>query len=212
MIILTAPSTGRCLCMNGGKCRCGKRMCALVFGYSSLLWRGLFCFPLRIRSHTPYTVAMTSIAFSDIYVQLFLAMALGMILGVERFVAHKTAGMRTYTLVSMGSALFVIISRLVVAQFASVQTFDPLRIAAQVVAAAGFLGVGAIFRTEQGVAGVTTASGLWVAAGIGMACGFGLYQLAVLVAGLGLFTFIVLWFIEKQIRKIPIGEKEQKPL
>jgi putative Mg2+ transporter-C (MgtC) family protein len=147
------------------------------------------------------------IVLGDVYIQLFLAMALGMILGIERFVAHKTAGMRTYTLISMGSALFVIISQLVVAQI-STSMFDPLRVAAQVVAAAGFLGVGAIFRTDQGVSGVTTASGMWVAAGIGMACGFGLFHLAVTVTGLTLFTFIVLWFIEKQIRKIPIREKE----
>jgi putative Mg2+ transporter-C (MgtC) family protein len=125
-----------------------------------------------------------------------------MALGIERFVAHKTAGMRTYTLVSMGSALFVIISQLVVSQFA-VQAFDPLRIAAQVVAAAGFLGVGAIVRIDQKVSGITTASGLWVAAGIGMACGFGLYHLAALVTGLALFTFTVLWFIESRIRKLP---------
>jgi putative Mg2+ transporter-C (MgtC) family protein len=151
------------------------------------------------------------IVLGDVYIQLFLAMALGMILGIERFVAHKTAGMRTYTLISMGAALFVIISQAVVAQFDS-PMFDPLRVAAQVVAAAGFLGVGAIFRTDQGVSGVTTASGMWVAAGIGMACGFGLFRLAVTVTGLTLFTFIVLWFIEKQIRKIPIQEKEGRSL
>ncbi len=152
---------------------------------------------------------MESIVISDIYLHLFLAMALGMVLGIERFVAHKTAGMRTYTLVSMGSALFVIISQLVVAQY-DIHTFDPLRIAAQVVAAAGFLGVGAIIRIDQKVSGITTASGLWVAAGIGMACGFGLYQLAVVVTGLALFTFIVLWFIEEQIRKLPFQREEEK--
>ncbi len=155
---------------------------------------------------------MESIVISDIYLHLFLAMALGMALGIERFVAHKTAGMRTYTLVSMGSALFVIISQLVVAQY-DIHTFDPLRIAAQVVAAAGFLGVGAIIRIDQRVSGITTASGLWVAAGIGMACGFGLYQLAVVVTGLALFTFVVLWFIEAQLRKLPFQrEEDNNPL
>lgn len=150
---------------------------------------------------------------SDWYLHLFLAMALGMTLGIERFIAHKTAGMRTYTLVSMGSALFVIISQLVVEQF-NVQTFDPLRIAAQVVAAAGFLGVGAIVhRNDNQVSGITTASGLWVAAGIGMACGFGFYELAVLVTGLALFTFIVLWFIEQRLVKLPISKNnDQSPL
>ena len=156
---------------------------------------------------------MMNFVIADIYVHLFLAMALGMALGVERFIAHKTAGMRTYTLVSLGSALFVIISQQVAAQY-TFGNFDPLRIAAQVVAAAGFLGVGAIFQHASGrVSGITTASGLWVAAGIGMACGFGLYALAVLVTILALFTFIVLWFIEAQIRKLPINhETEREPL
>lgn len=149
---------------------------------------------------------MDLFAFSEMYTHLFLAMALGMILGVERFLAHKTAGMRTYTLVSVGSALFVIISQIVVTQF-DIYNFDPLRIAAQVVAAAGFLGVGAIVHgMGNQVSGITTASGLWVAAGIGMACGFGLYDIAVLVTILSLFIFIVLWFIEKQIMKLPIGD------
>lgn len=152
-------------------------------------------------------------ALNDIYIQLFLAMSLGMILGVERFIARKTAGMRTYTLVSLGSALFVIISQLVVTRYGD-GTFDPLRMAAQVVAAAGFLGVGAIVhKANNTVSGITTASGLWVAAGVGMACGFGLNLLAVLITGLALFTFIVLWFIEVQIRKLPmVHEEEHDPL
>ena len=156
---------------------------------------------------------MTTFAFNTLFTHLLLAMILGMVLGIERFIAHKTAGMRTYTLISMGSALFVIISQVVTAQFAY-QTFDPLRIAAQIVAAAGFLGVGAIFHNNQGVvSGVTTASGLWVAAGIGMACGFGLYKLAILVTILAVITFVVLWFIEKLIRKLPIKDNEgSKPL
>lgn len=153
---------------------------------------------------------MESIVLSDIYVQLFLAMALGMLLGVERFVAHKSAGMRTYTLISMGSALFVIIATQVSANLGP--GLSVFYIAAAVVSAAGFLGMGAVFRNDQGVTGVTTASGLWVSAAIGMACGFGYFNLAVLATGLVLFTFIVLWFIEKQIRKIPIKEKEQQPL
>ena len=151
---------------------------------------------------TPEVVALIT--------RLSIAMLLGMIIGVERIVAHKTAGMRTYTLISMGAAMFVIISQLVTSQF-QFQTFDPMRIAAQVVAAAGFLGVGAIFHKDQRVSGITTASGLWVAAGIGMACGFGLYKLAIVVTVLALFTFIVMWFLEKQIRKLPFDHSEDSP-
>jgi putative Mg2+ transporter-C (MgtC) family protein len=141
---------------------------------------------------------------------LLVAMLLGMVLGIERFLAHKTAGMRTYTLISMGAAMFVIISQMVTAQY-QFATFDPMRIAAQVVAAAGFLGVGAIFHHRERVSGITTASGLWVAAGIGMAAGFGLYKLAVVVTVLALFTFVVMWFLERQIRKLPFDHDEQNP-
>jgi putative Mg2+ transporter-C (MgtC) family protein len=150
--------------------------------------------------------------FDPMLTSLLVAMLLGMVLGVERFLAHKTAGMRTYTLVSMGSAMFVIISQIVTAQHPG-GTFDPLRIAAQVVAAAGFLGVGAIIHHDQRVSGITTASGLWVAAGIGMAAGFGLYRIAIIVTLLSLFTFIVMWFLEARIRKISALQiDESKPL
>jgi putative Mg2+ transporter-C (MgtC) family protein len=155
---------------------------------------------------------MESVAnFHVFYTHLFVAMVLGMILGIERFIAHKTAGMRTYTLISMGSALFIITSRIVTSQMDGI-TFDPLRMAAQIIAAAGFLGVGAIVHKDNQVSGMTTASGMWVAAGIGMAAGFGLYRLAVMVTLLTLFTFVVLWFIEVQVRKIPISQKDDKPL
>jgi putative Mg2+ transporter-C (MgtC) family protein len=137
---------------------------------------------------------------SEIFMNLFIAMVLGMAIGIERFIAGKTAGMRTYTLISLGSALFVTISQIVTIQMGG-YNYDPMRIAAQVVAAAGFLGVGAIFHKDNQISGVTTASGLWVSAGVGMAAGFGLYSLAVTVTILTLFTFIVLWAIEKQIRR-----------
>ena len=137
---------------------------------------------------------------TDVFVSLFIAMGLGIAIGVERYLAGKTAGVRTYTLVSMGSALFVIISQIITSRFVG-QTFDPMRMAAQIIAAVGFLGVGAIFHKDNQVSGVTTAAGLWVSAGVGMACGFGLYSLALMATLLTLFTFIVLWFIEKQIRK-----------
>ncbi len=155
---------------------------------------------------------MQTIFNDPIVINLLMAMVLGMALGIERFIAHKTAGMRTYTLISLGSALFVTISQLVVSQ-SDFQMYDPLRIAAQVVAAAGFLGVGAIFHHDQRVSGITTASGLWVAAGIGMACGFGLHKLAIIVTVLTLLTFVVLWFVEKQVRRLPINNNgEINPL
>jgi putative Mg2+ transporter-C (MgtC) family protein len=151
---------------------------------------------------------MTAILFNDIYVKLFMAMLLGMVLGVERFVAHKTAGMRTYTLVSLGAAMFVIISQLVTTEY-GLPNYD-FHLVAAIVSAAGFLGVGSIIRSDMKVIGITTATGLWVATGIGMACGFGFYRLAALVTMLALFAFLVLWFLERQIGKLSIMKTDSE--
>jgi putative Mg2+ transporter-C (MgtC) family protein len=149
---------------------------------------------------------INAILTNDIYIKLFMAMFLGMILGVERFVAHKTAGMRTYTLVSLGAAMFVIISQLVTTQY-GLPSYD-FHLVAAIVSAAGFLGVGSIIRSDMKVIGITTATGLWVATGIGMACGFGFYVLASTVTMLALFAFIVLWFLERQISKLHIMKQD----
>jgi putative Mg2+ transporter-C (MgtC) family protein len=152
------------------------------------------------------TPILTNVLYNVIYVKLFMAMLLGMVLGVERFVAHKTAGMRTYTLVSLGAAMFVIISQLVTAQY-GLPGYD-FHLVAAIVSAAGFLGVGSIIRSDMKVIGITTATGLWVATGIGMACGFGFYKLAAIVTMLALFAFIVLWFVEHQINKLGIMKED----
>lgn len=137
----------------------------------------------------------------SIVLKLFIALALGMIIGTERVWAHKTAGMRTYALVSMGSALFVVISNEMVKFYSGFSGMNPLMIVSQIVVGIGFLGAGIIFNKDSKLVGLTTATGLWVAAGIGMACGLGLYSIAVVSTTLTLFVFIVLWFIEERIKK-----------
>src|SRR6185436_11933372 len=115
--------------------------------------------------------------------------------GVERLYAHKTASMRTYALVSMGASMFILISTTIVGKYMNNANFDPLRMAAQIISGAGFLGAGMIIFQEKKLTGITTAAGLWVSAGIGMACGFGLYTLAIFGTILTLFIFSVLWVI-----------------
>lgn len=137
----------------------------------------------------------------DIIIRLFVALVLGMIIGTERVWAHKTAGMRTYALVSMGSALFVVISNEMVKYYAGFSGMNPLMIVSQIVVGIGFLGAGIIFNKDSKLVGLTTATGLWVAAGIGMATGLGLFNIAIITTILTLFIFIVLWFIEKRIKK-----------
>ena len=146
---------------------------------------------------------LTNAAIIDLIIKLVLAVVLGASLGLERSLAGKTAGMRTYTLVSMGAALFVIISELVSQRYMTELgirgAIDPLRVASQIVMGIGFLGAGLIVFQENKLRGLTTAAGLWVAAGLGMAIGYGLYILALIVAALTLFTFTVLWYVEQYV-------------
>ncbi|MEX2010300.1 MAG: MgtC/SapB family protein [Parcubacteria group bacterium] len=145
-----------------------------------------------------------------IFLSLTLALFLGVCLGFERSFAKKTAGVRTYGLVSLGSALFIIISRLVIPT-TDLYAFDPMRIAAGVVMGIGFLCGGVIIFKGNHLSGLTTAAGLWVAAGIGMAVGYGLSSLAIFTTILTLFTFTILWFIEHRITgngEKPVGQNE----
>ncbi len=142
-----------------------------------------------------------NVATIDIVLRLFVALMLGMIIGTERVWAHKTAGMRTYALVSMGSALFVVISNEMIKYYAGFSGMNPLMIVSQIVVGIGFLGAGIIFNKDSKLVGLTTATGLWVSAGIGMASGLGLFNIAIIATILTLFIFIILWYIEEMIKK-----------
>ena len=145
-------------------------------------------------------VASTDLLF---FSQLIIAMLLGIILGAERSFAGKTAGMRTYALVSLGSCLLVIISKSVTSRYIAPNEADSLlRVLAGIITGIGFVGAGIIFSHESHVSGLTTAAGLWIAAGIGIAVGFDLYLLATFGTFLTLFTFTALWYVEKAVRRI----------
>jgi len=139
---------------------------------------------------------------SELFLRLMVAVFLGILLGAERNFAHKTAGMRTYGLVSLGAAIFVVGSLVAAAQYMGATDFDPLRVASQVVLGVGFLGGGLIVVRNGDVNNVTTAAGLWVAAAVGMLCGFGLYSLALFSTLLTLFVFTVLWFFEQKVKHV----------
>ncbi|MCX6756378.1 MAG: MgtC/SapB family protein [Candidatus Nomurabacteria bacterium] len=137
----------------------------------------------------------------DIISRLVVALFLGMIIGMERVWAHKTAGMRTYALVSMGAALFVIISDQMIQQYSYFTGMNPLYLVGNILVGVGFIGTGLIVTRDSKLMGLTTATGLWVSAGIGMAAGFGMTKLAIIATFMTLFIFVVLWFIEEQIKK-----------
>lgn len=109
-----------------------------------------------------------------ILLDLLLSVILGFAIGFERKIRSKEAGIRTHTIVCMGSALMMIVSK-----YAFGDTADTARVAAQIVTGIGFLGAGIIVYKRQEVRGLTTAAGVWATAGVGMACGGQLYVIAV---------------------------------
>lgn len=144
----------------------------------------------------------TIISYPGIFIGLLLSVIFGALLGVERNLAGKMAGMRTYALVSLGAAFFVAVSRLVILNMGSNAVgADPLRIASQIVVGVGFLGAGLVVFRGSHLTGITTAAGIWVAAAVGMACGFGFYALALFATGLAIFIFTVLWVVERDYIK-----------
>lgn len=135
-----------------------------------------------------------------IFTQLIVALVLGALVGLERTLAGKTAGMRTFALVAMGSALFVIIAEYFSTSHIGLEIFDPLRVAASVVTGVGFIGAGLIIFDRDGVHGLTTAAGMWVAAAIGIGIGFKFWWPSIFTTFLILFTFAPMWFIEEKVR------------
>lgn len=142
---------------------------------------------------------ITSVPIETI-IKFVVAVLLGMTLGFERIYARKDAGVRTYALVTLAATFFVVISETVGASLMSA-AFDPLRMASQIVVGVGFLGAGLIMFKDDKITNLTTASGLWVAAGIGMAVGFGLYMEAVIVTLLTLFVLSILAILERKFKE-----------
>ena len=148
----------------------------------------------------------------DILIRLAVAILLGGLVGMERTLAGKTAGMRTYALVSMGSALFMLVAMIISAQFIGTASFNPLFLAPQILVGIGFIGAGLVFHNNRDMktSGLTSAAGLWVAAGIGMATGFGLYSLAIISALLTLLVFTILWYVEKGFKVISYSDEKEE--
>jgi len=130
--------------------------------------------------------------FAEVVLRVVLAGVFGGAIGAEREIREREAGLRTHMLVSIGAALFTLVSAYGFSDFrfsqASGITYDPTRIAAQVVSGIGFLGAGAIIRQGLSVRGLTTAATLWLVAAIGMAAGSGFYSAALIATAGGLLT------------------------
>jgi putative Mg2+ transporter-C (MgtC) family protein len=131
----------------------------------------------------------------EIAVKLLMATILGGILGLEREIKRKPAGLRTIMLICIGSTMFTLLSERMASRFGG----DPVRIASQLIPGIGFLGVGAILREGGSVIGLTTAAIIFITASIGMAIGAGFYATAASAAILILVLLFVAGWVEDRL-------------
>jgi len=146
-----------------------------------------------------FASSLPTLNWDESLLRLALAAVLGGLIGAERELRERQAGLRTHLLVAVGSALFTIVGAYgfhdFLASGESVVRADPTRIAAQIVTGIGFLGAGAIIRQGFSVRGLTTAATLWVVAAVGLAAGAGYYSAAVITTALVLIALYPLRII-----------------
>ncbi len=133
------------------------------------------------------TVPMELLPFQEIATRLLVATVLTGLIGIEREVRHKPAGVRTNALIGLGSAVMTLCG--ISISLAWPGASSPDRIASIIVQGVGFLGAGTIIQSRGTVHGLTTAATMWVVAGIGIACGFGQYEIAILA---GILVLVLL--------------------
>lgn len=129
--------------------------------------------------------------------RLVLSMLLGVCVGVERKRKGQIAGIRTFSLISMGACLAMLLSIYVPQEYLGLKNGDPGRIAAQVITGIGFIGGGAMIQMKGSVRGLTTAAGIWMTAIIGMAVGVGMYLCSVAATALCLIVLVAFEWYEK---------------
>lgn len=135
----------------------------------------------------------------DFLLRIAVGTGVGAVLGLEREVTGKAAGLRTHAMVGLGSAVFTALS------IEAFGTADPSRVAAQIVSGIGFLGAGAIFRSGPLIKGLTTAAGLWAAAALGMAAGAGHEAWALVATGVGVVVLLGMRYIDDLLARFRTG-------
>lgn len=154
---------------------------------------------------------------SDFIMRIIAALVLGFLLGLERELTNKYAGLRTHILVCLGACIFTIISiygfptfvdgdNVIVPQATGIR--DSGRVAAQIVSGIGFIGAGAVLRNGPMIIGLTTAATLWISAAIGMTCGVAMYDVAILTTILSVAVLTLIRIFERRI--LPTSIKRAK--
>lgn len=146
------------------------------------------------------------LTLQEVVIRILVAIFIGGLIGLERGMKNRPAGLRTYMLVCVGSCLVMMTNQYV---FQSIGSGDPMRLGAQVISGIGFLGAGTIVVTRHNqIKGLTTAAGLWVSAGLGLALGIGFYEGAI-TAGIGVYVILTILHrldnrVHKRIRIIEV--------
>lgn len=140
--------------------------------------------------------------FIDSIIKLLIAMFLGMILGIERELSNKDAGIKTYALISSGSCLYILISLIMSEKYIVLGGLDPLRMACYLPVSIGFVCSGIIFlKNKNSISGLSTASSIFLVCAIGISCGFGLFNIAIIATLLSLIMFLtyrlIIWIKKK---------------
>ena len=139
------------------------------------------------------------VTYLAVALRIFAAVLIGGLIGLERGLKNRAAGLRTYMLVCVGACLIMLTNQYI---YQSYSTGDPVRMGAQVVSGIGFLGAGTIIVTRRNqIKGLTTAAGLWSAAGVGLALGIGFYEAAVAGAVAVFFVMTVMHRIDNAMRR-----------
>lgn len=139
------------------------------------------------------------VTYLAVILRIFSAVVIGGIIGIERSIKNRPAGLRTYMLVCVGACLIMLTNQYI---YQLSGTGDPMRLGAQVVSGIGFLGAGTIMVTKHNqIKGLTTAAGLWAAAGVGLAIGIGFYEAAITATFTIYITLTVLHAVEARVNR-----------
>lgn len=144
-------------------------------------------------------LTLREVTYLAIFLRILCAVIIGGLLGLERGIKNRAAGLRTHMMVCVGSCLIMLTNQYV---FQAFGTGDPVRMGAQVVSGIGFLGAGTIIVTRRSqIKGLTTAAGLWTAAGVGLALGIGFYEAAILGAVAVEVILILMRYMDSQVHR-----------
>ena len=140
---------------------------------------------------------LREITYLAVALRIFAAIILGGLIGLERGLKNRAAGLRTHMLVCVGACLIMVTNQFI---YQTTGTGDPVRMGAQVISGIGFLGAGTIMVTRRHqVKGLTTAAGLWTAAGVGLTLGIGFYEAAAMGS---LAVFVVMTLMQKMDNRV----------